>query len=272
LPELPEVETMVQKLRKWLPEGSYISYASQCDPRYLKELGDLKSVDGKVRAVYRRGKFIIFDMDRGTLVCHNAMSGFWDVDYDPWTFDYVEGKRTSSEKDVRVELRVKHLGKDFKLRFHDARKFGSLRFSDWEFPMLDKLGPEAIETPCTLPNKLGKWNIIDLGIACDSKRTIKEILMDQENVAGIGNIYANEALWYARVNPWTTGEKLVRDHDLLQKVHGSAVYVLQRALNFDLWYGALSVYRRKECKICGSGIIAEKIKGRGTYRCPRCQK
>lgn len=283
---------MVSKLRKWILEDgfTYFSSTTRCHDRYLRELTgghvvtQAKMIDAQVQQIYRRGKFIIFDMGgmnaKGpVMVCHNAMSGFWDVDYEPWTFDYVEGKRQSKDSDVRVEILAIRQGRDgrsaesCRFRFHDARKFGSLRYFESKDLMPKSfylLGPEAIATPCMQPTAVGTWNVLDLGIILDrNKRSIKEILMDQNNVAGIGNIYANEALWDAGIDPRRPGKDLTRDE--MWRLFKSCQLVLQDALP-SLDYSLLCVYRREKCPNCGSGIIAEKIKGRGTYRCPRCQR
>ena len=212
MPELPEVDLMVSRLQKQV--GKRINEIQISRGKYLRETprGPIPLVSGQwINEIHRRGKFIIFHLTHGTLVCHNAMSGFWDTEDEPWTFDYVEGKRQATPRDVRVQM---HLGTHYtwsgvenrtNLRFHDARLFGSLRYYDTldisKIPSLKDLGPEAITTEHSYLGAM-KWNILDLvTVVVSNERPIKDILMNQKNVAGIGNIYATEALFRAGINP-----------------------------------------------------------------------
>lgn len=281
MPELPEVDKMVSKLREWTKDYQHIGMSQVLRGDYLP--GDISnSCLGDIENIYRVGKFIIFDMKDKHIVCHNAMSGFWDTEDDPWTFDYVEGKRTANDRDVRVKLKLIPLGggppgKVRTLRFHDARLFGSLKvvqgkFEQKKFCDEKRLGPDAIKTEYAPPER-DTFNTLDLAVAVGgSKKPIKSIIMNQANVAGVGNIYASEALYLAQIHPERPGNTLVGD-----EVYGlflSIQHVLKSAIERDLHYGDnLKVYRRKRCVNCmGRSISTVKIDGRSTYFCAGCQK
>jgi formamidopyrimidine-DNA glycosylase len=277
MPELPEVEVMCQKLRKWTyHSGAHLQMGalsiSGPPKRFLPGEEAIWTAESSLHDVGRRGKYIIFHLNNGLLVSHNAMSGYWDCVQDPWTFDYVEGKRQPKESDVRVVMQVG----DKTLRYHDARKFGSLRFYKTqnieEVPALSKLGPEAIETECMRADALGTWNVLDLATVCSkNNKSIKEILMDQSNVAGIGNIYANEALWLAGISPFWSGAAVSASSTDLYQLFECCKRVLHAAIVRELDYSGLQVYRRETCSRCRGKIEQKKLKGRGTYFCPRCQ-
>jgi formamidopyrimidine-DNA glycosylase len=242
--------------------------------RYLPgdEYNDL--IGQRIKNVYRRGKFIAFELTSKWLVCHNAMSGFWDTRHEPWTFDYVEGKREATEKDVRVVLRLepgwgvdRPAQDDFYLRFHDARKFGSLRLYD----KLDlgRVGPESLKTRRMLPNAAVADTEHYVNVIRSSKLPIKAVLLDQAKLAGVGNIYAAESLWLAKIDPQKPANQLSSaDAEIL---HFAVEGVLRAAINRSLNYNSLSVYRRSTCPDCNQKISVTEIKGRSTYHCSRCQ-
>lgn len=226
-------------------------------------------VDGEtILDICRRGKFIIFVTDSGALLCHNAMSGYWDAAHEPWTFDYVEGTRVAGDNDVRVALKLES---ERELRYHDARMFGSMHFVTPEqlATKLGELGPDALDTPRLYEPK----EVLDLDgfiRAVDrSKHLIKEFLMEQGKIAGIGNIYAAEVLWEAKVHPKRKAMDISEREAL--RIFGSIHRVLQAALDRKLDYRGLSIYRRSICPACGSNTLSEKIGGRTTNWCQQCQ-
>ena len=287
MPELPEVEVMAERLQRWVGERITDVWVDQgmslkAGAKYLP--GDeYNAVIGQaITGVSRRGKYLVIDTSSGALLCHNAMSGYWDADDDPWTFDYVEGKRVASLRDVRVSLRMGDNG-CFTIapwiQFHDARKFGSLRFMEKRAveEKLKYLGPEAMKTPrCLEPKGIDFdqfWDVLR------SPKPVKEVLMDQSRIAGIGNIYASEACFLAGINPLTPAQQIPRDHgidaedqsktalSLLLAIRTALYCALRRNLSYD----GLVVYRRKECKVCKGPISSQEVKGRSTWWCPACQ-
>jgi formamidopyrimidine-DNA glycosylase len=280
MPELPEVETMVAYLRERAIDGKIVDVRILRNPggRYLGNIGVAFGLKGQtLHTVGRRGKYMTFHLGEGIMVCHNAMSGYWDIKGDEWCFDYVEGARKSNNKDVRVEIDV-ICDKELKtVRFHDARLFGSLRYypvrSIQDIPALKKLGPEAISTvnfDLTADKAMLHWNILDAVCMFNQKVEIKHALMDQEAVAGFGNIYAAEALHMALIDPFRKTSSLSTDE--WQRLFESGQLVLQDALRRKLDYSALWCYRQKECKICRGNIQKKDLRGRSTYYCPNCQK
>lgn len=216
-----------------------------------------------VQFVERVGKHIAIGLAWGPwIVVHNAMSGYFDWEHDPWTFDYVEGDRDPTESDVRVRFEFAD-GKV--LRFHDTRCFGFMYESDQGAPVH---GPELMRTP----NMAFALRIITLeefarGIY-SSDKSIKELLMDQEFLSGIGNIYSVEALHLIGVDPRT------RARDL----YGRYVPILLEGLRLTVErcipkinYGWLNVYRRPACGTCGGKVTKVEIAKRSTFFCERCQ-
>lgn len=228
----------------------------------------------QITDVCRRGKFIVILTNRGAILSHNAMSGYWDAADSPWTFDYVEGQRTATDSDVRVTLYVADslISDDQKsLRYHDARMFGSLHAVTPEqlAEKLSELGPDAINTLHLYEPRCFLTSCRSLEEALDTKKSLKEALTDQGRVAGIGNIYAVEALWAAGLSPLREARSLT--HDELDGLFCSVRSVLEQALERKLDYDGLKVYRRKSCARCEAPIRADKVKGRTTYWCSRCQ-
>lgn len=269
MPELPEVETMAKKLQGWAV-GQMIKRTELLrGERYLGGRGASDTLMGRrILDVRRAGKMLLFELDNATtLACHNAMSGYWDVEADPWTFDYVEGKRTATERDVRVKL---HLDGNI-LRFHDSRCFATMRHwrcRPFDIPAVRDMGPEAIQTDRMLPGR-PIFCSLDAAVNLTKPKPIKELLLKQELLAGVGNIYAVEALWWARLRPDRLGDSLKANelYDLTVAIQ----QVLAKALDKNLDYTSyLKVYRQAKCD-CGESISKIAIAKRNTYFCVHCQ-
>ena len=234
---------------------------------------DLESMHGAViEDVKRHGKYIIFSTRAGTLVSHCAMSGFWDTDLEPWTFDYVEGRRTVDTQHVRCRIPTVEIGRTRRgpvLRYHDVRKFGRLDFCPIDvdgFVLAKRMGPEALvtERAATVTQFVGR----SLG---SDFRPIKQVLTDQSVVAGVGNIYSTEALWRASVWPWMPSAALSIGETMELMV--CLQEVLEEALHHEVRYDRfLRVYRQRSCVRCGTTIARESLAKRATYYCPRCQR
>lgn len=278
MPEMPEVETMVDRLQKYC--GMTIRSVSVLDgatDRYLPGGERLHLVGQKVNGVFRRGKFMVFMLDRGALLCHNAMSGYWDSLDEPWTFDYVEGDRISTGADVRVKILLSRPEAELTtaqcLRFHDARKFGQLRYLDPGAlaKKLDDLGPEMVNSkhsyqPSETITRDGFVRRFQIG-----RKPIKAALMEQKNVTGIGNIYAAEALHMAGIDPHKKGHDCSPDE--LTRLFLCCQVALNDALDRKLDYSKLVIYRRSNCSKCGAPVMSDDtIGGRTTYYCAVCQK
>lgn len=274
MPELPEVETVARIVRPKLVgrqiEGVHVSW--------LRTLGGLSRpafaravVGARVRAVWRRAKFIVFDLERdgevaGWLVGHLRMTGRFHVERAGW--DAGPHERVCLDLDR---------GRSF--HFIDVRKFGRLIFtSDLEDAFPD-LGPEPLGdefTPASLHASLSS-----------RRRLLKPLLLDQSFVAGLGNIYVDECLHIARLHPEKRSDRVSRA--AAGRLHGVIRSVLAEAIeregsSFDTFYRTpegnpgsyqeqFYVYGRTglPCRGCGEPIRRLVVAQRGTHICPRCQ-
>ncbi len=259
MPELPEVETIVQGLRKRI-RGKTISKT--------RGLGFKPSLVGKrILRIRRRGKYVVLSLhDGSTLLIHLGMTGrllYSQVAQKPSKYTRASFTFTDGSS----------------LRFDDVRRFGRMMFyPNGEKPaQMEKLGVEPLAkdfTRRTLETILRR-----------SRRRVKELLMDQRVIAGIGNIYAQEILFVSKVNPFAPSCSL--SAGAIRSLHGSIKETLQRAIaergttfsdyldvdgkggNFQ---DCLQVYHRERCPRCKGKIERVKLSGRTTYYCPRCQR
>lgn len=274
MPELPEVETIACTLRP-KAVGRRIAAAEVFLPKVIKEpdAGQfVKTITGlKITGLKRRGKFLLFYLSEAyILVIHLRMTG---------RLVYV-APETPREKHTHV---IFHLDDGNELRFQDLRQFGTMHLlaEDQleEFPSLSKLGPDTLDSSLTrdvfkkmLKGRSGK---------------IKKLLLDQTFISGIGNIYANEILWEARIHPERQAATL--NPREISKLYKAMRDVLKRAIAYrgttlrDYVDGEgkpggfqtrLAVHGRENqpCPACGSSITRVKSGGRSSYICPCCQK
>lgn len=272
MPELPEVE-MITDIIASRSVGSMITGVEivRQNGKYLRDSA-WSPLGWMIERVYRRGKMVIFYLlnphEKGPLsprqmVCHNAMSGYWDYADQAWTFDYVEGKRVSGDGDVRVRFQ---LSDGIVLRFHDTRLFGSIKVLK-EGETLKKIGPEPIWTFHSAGSLLLSFSHFREGLL-RSLRPVKSLLMEQSFIAGVGNIYASEACHLAGVDPaWPACSV---PQDLVFYLFESLKLVLQLQIP-KVNYDHLKVYRRTRCEGCGGKIHRELLEERATFSCPNCQ-
>lgn len=265
MPELPEVETVLRRVRP-LIVGKVIVSAEFYWKRTVGGLSQnkfLRLLAGKeIEAVTRRAKYIIISLKSGGfLVVHLRMSG--DL--------IVSPGGSPPEKHLRVRV---ILADGSEIRFVDTRKFGRFVYVEDITTLLARLGPEPLDIPFDVPALHRRLSL--------SKRTIKTVLLDQEIIAGLGNIYAVETLWRAKIHPLTRVENIS-----LSKVHeivGAAHDILREAIDAqgtDLGDGVWktggftpSTYGRdgEPCHRCGTKISKIRVAQRGTEFCGRCQK
>ena len=282
MPELPEVETVKKGLEKLLNDF-YIKKIEVLKERTIASCGGSREFISNIENSYlgnweRRGKYLIGSLNsinknnKGFLVVHLRMTG---------QFELIDNQ-TIPCPHTRVRF-FEQSGKE--LRFIDIRNFGQM----WYVPLqssipeivsgIKRLGPEPFSNEF---NSSYLENYLK-----NKKRSIKSALLDQETVAGVGNIYADETLFDAGINPKTESKSLKKNQ--LNKLCKSLVKILRISIgeggttfsNFrDLegingnYGGQAWVYRRsgKSCKKCGCKILREKICGRSTHWCPNCQK
>lgn len=276
MPELPEVEMITDVIaRRSVGKVIVGTEIVRQNGKYLRDSA-WSPIGSLIERVYRRGKLINFVLlnpstehglgpfaPRRWMVCHNAMSGYWDYSDMPWTFDYVEGKRVSNDSDIRVKL---ELSTKVTLQFHDTRLFGSIRIlKEGEAPK--RMGPEPIRTVHNCGTEPMSFSHFREGLL-GSLRPVKSLLMDQRFIAGIGNIYASEACHLAGVDPaWPACSV---PQDLVLYLFESLKLVLQLQIP-KVNYDHLKVYRRTRCEGCGGKIHRELLEERATFSCPNCQ-
>lgn len=270
MPELPEVETIARQLRSGasthppLP-GRVIDAVTLRWPRHIAsppaEQFRREILGRTIREVGRRGKYLVFPLDRGTLLIHLKMSG--DLGLVP-----------SVEPTGPYDHTIFHLDGGWDLRFGDARKFGKVFLLDDPEALLVPLGPEPLNPEFTA-RALGRR-------LCTHARALKPLLLDQTFVAGLGNIYADEALHRARLHPLRKSNTL-RDDEVRRLWRG-----MRAALRAGLRHNGASidwvyrggsfqnhfrVYQRdgQPCPVCGTTVRRIVVAQRGTHYCPNCQ-
>jgi formamidopyrimidine-DNA glycosylase len=279
MPELPEVEAVARALRP-LVQGQrirclHVFHAIALKPQPPAEVARL--VEGRrVQDVFRRGKYLFLALDRGLVEMHFRFDG--QLVWFSGAKELLQ-RANAGEDGIHVDVALE-FGKGV-LGFADRRHFGRVHAweSEAECPPLRKLGIDAFASAFTakeLHERVSR-----------SKRPLKEFLLDQTRIAGIGNIYSSEALWHARLNPWRRADSL--DRKKSAKLHKAIVYVLRRALECcenpapdfrdpKWWFQGLEeilrAYQREDlpCGRCGRPIVRAEQGGRSTYYCKHCQK
>jgi formamidopyrimidine-DNA glycosylase len=266
MPELPEVETIVGRLI----EGGLIgNQILSMELRWLRHLAfpDPESARGllegqKVETISRRGKFLVFRLTNCYLLIHLRMSG--DL--------RVEDSSLPTEKH---DLTIWRLSDGRELRFHDPRRFGRVWLTAQPETVLGRLGPEPLEARFTA-DTLSR-------MVSERHRQLKPLLLDQTFLAGIGNIYADEALHRARLHPLRPSDSLTEGEvrRLWKGIRGALFAGLRHnGTSIDWVYREgrhqfrLRAYGRegKPCPRCGAGIRRIKVAQRSSYFCPRCQR
>ena len=277
MPELPEVETVRIGLEKYVV-GKRISAVQTFHARTVKpgSIAPLSSAVGsKIQAVKRRGKFLWLELDRDfTLVAHLGMSGQLLVQ--PSTAPIQAHMR------ARMSL-LSRLGRGRdEIRFIDQRTFGWLSLEEKNRGI-----PRCVEHIAYDPFE-AEFDINQVVAKIKSKKcAIKPAILNQEVLSGIGNIYADEALWRAKIHPEVICEDLSEAE--IKKVITSAISVMKSAIkaggtSFDQQYKnvngesgyfsrSLKVYGREgeKCSRCGSTIHRIAFANRSSHFCPRCQ-
>jgi formamidopyrimidine-DNA glycosylase len=274
MPELPEVETVVRTLSR-LVIGKTIERVSVFLPRIIRRPDDVEAFKAQligqtIRDIKRRAKFIRFILDRDVLISHLRMEGRYGL--------------YRSDEDVEKHTHVIfHFTDGTELRYRDVRQFGTMDL----FPA----GMETVEGPLA---KLGV-EPLDESFTVERFRQmlkgrttkIKPLLLNQEFIVGLGNIYVDESLFKAGIHPEHPAGKLTKKQ--MAKLHESIVATLKEAVEqggssiksyvngqgeMGMFQQSLLVYGRKgePCVRCGTEIVRFVVGGRGTHICPKCQK
>ncbi len=278
MPELPEVETVVRGLRPKL-EGHRLQRVEQrrADLRFPLPEGFARRLTGRrVERILRRAKYMLLHLDDGqVLLCHLGMSGRMLV-----METRPGGRRPALQRHDHV-IFTTEAGTE--IRFNDTRRFGIMDLLPaaalQDHPLLRDLGPEPLGNDFNGPG---------LAAALKGKRTpIKSALLDQRVVAGLGNIYVCEALYFAGLSP--RRQAYTVQGGRAEKLAAAVRQVLTRAIEAggsslrdyvqadgELGYfqHEWAVYGREgaACKCCGAAIRRLVQGGRSTFYCPRCQR
>ena len=275
MPELPEVETVARLVRPHL-EGRLVRGAEVSWPRSLGGT-DPEDFESEVRGrriarVWRRAKYIVMDLERrgratGHLLIHLRMTGRLHV--------VDAGEEPGPYERVRLDLEGRRA-----LVFVDVRKFGRFQHVAELETILSRLGPEPLSedfSPAWLRAALR-----------GRRRVLKPLLLDQSFLAGLGNIYVDEALFRSGLHPLRRADTL--RPAAVERLHGEIRAVLAEAIeregsSFDTFYRTpegqpgsyqhqFQVYGRqgRECRRCGGRIRKLVVAQRGTHVCLRCQR
>jgi formamidopyrimidine-DNA glycosylase (fpg) len=281
MPELPEVETIVRSLQnpsEWAFAGSQTlrerpgvaqRRVTSVNVAWERTLAtpDLATFSQKmsgavIQSVTRRGKFVVMPLSDGVLLFHLRMSGDLRVEeqlaallpHDRLWLNFEDGAR---------------------LVFNDTRKFGRAWLVEEAKEVLGDLGPEPLDPQLSAADLLPRWQ--------KSGRAIKTLLLDQTILAGVGNIYSDEALFLAGIHPLTPGTQMTpeKSEKLLEAIravlnegirrNGASIDWVYRGGDFQNYF---SVYQRtgEPCKVCGTPIERLVIGQRSSHFCPVCQR
>ncbi|MFC1583624.1 DNA-formamidopyrimidine glycosylase [Candidatus Neomarinimicrobiota bacterium] len=270
MPELPEVETVVRYLRPKLKNQQIVgfnAYWPKVTAPTTPEVFSTAIVGRSIRAVIRRGKYIILNLDKGFVHLHLRMTGNLSV---------VTRRIENSDPHITAEFQM---GAATWLIFRDTRKFGRIGYLDNLALLEAKLGPDPLSeefTPQRFHSELKNRH-----------RRIKPLLLDQSFIAGLGNIYVDEALFLSRIHPESPASTL--SYREVEVLHSNIRNVLLSSIEnsgttlVNFRFGAtglgrfremLQVFRREgtPCPICGKDLIKIRVAQRGTHICPHCQK
>jgi formamidopyrimidine-DNA glycosylase len=266
MPELPEVETIARRLETGGLPGKEILSLEMRWPRHIAlptaERAREIVVGRRFESIARRGKFLVFELAGWHMLIHLRMSGDLRLE-------------DSGAPLQKHDLTIWRLSGGSDLRFHDPRRFGRVWITEHPEEVLGRLGPEPLDASFSAA-ELGDRLVLH-------RRLLKPLLLDQTFVAGIGNIYADEALHRARLHPLRLSDSLSSEEArrLWRGIraalraglhhHGTSIdWVYREGRHQHL----LRVYGREgqSCGVCGTVIRRIKVGQRSSYFCPYCQK
>jgi len=273
MPELPEVHTIVTDLNKHLIGFVIQSVKVKNNFKTNPKQNEFKKnlINKKINGITRISKNIVFELsDETFLIFHLAMTGRL----------LIRKPEHPSDDWERIVIALTRNGKAGQLRFCDMRMFGKAEVikKDLIKDLKNKYGPDILEGSLS-PEEF-------LKALLTKKTNVKNALLDQSIVSGIGNIYVNDLLWMSKTHPLTqTGDiKIAKAKVLLsnaKEIIKEAILHRGSTLNDKMYVDAFGrygshqnffrVYDQKNCKNCGTKIKFKKINSRGTYYCPTCQ-
>ena len=271
MPELPEVETVVRYIRPKivnkiisgvLPQNNYVKVFAT----HITEQFNALVTDKQITGVKRRGKYIVLVLDKGFLLIHLRMTGRLLLEL--------------SEDDKPHHLTaIINFSDKSSLYFKDYRKFGRFYYYDTMAYINTKLGVEPLSKEFT-----EAWLYSNLQ---NTNRQLKPLLLDQSFIAGLGNIYVDEALWFAKLHPQELSSTVSKKkshlmHEAIQRLLKTAIKN-QGTTIINFYFGEgkkgnfseqLQVFARQgqECPRCNETLEKIRVAQRGTHICPGCQE
>lgn len=273
MPELPEVETVKETLKRQLLNKKIVNanvYYQNIIEYPTKEEFEKQIVNQTINDIKRRGKWLMFELDDYFLLSHLRMEGRYFI-------------RNIEDEILKHEHVSFVLDSNQTLRYLDTRKFGRMHLIKKADILnrkpLNELGLEPTDTNLTNDYLKQKYK--------NKRLPIKTVILDQSIIVGIGNIYADEVLFLSKINPLKKANEL-GDNEL-NKIIENTVFVLNKAIKqggttIRTYESSEGVHGRfqnellvhgkenQECPNCQNKIIKIKVGGRGTYYCPSCQK
>lgn len=271
MPELPEVETTCRGIEPHII-GQTISNVIIRNSRLRWPIPDnlaQKLVGKTIQSVKRRAKYLLLEVEDGTAIIHLGMSGSLRI--------ITDSQPVNKHDHVDIVF-----GNDSRLRYHDPRRFGAILWTSappYEHDLLKKLGPEPLSEDFTAS--------LLFRLSRNKTKAVKTFIMDSHVVVGVGNIYANEALFKAGIRPDRPAGKISKVRyerltDCIKTTLGEAIKqggtTLRDFVGGDGKPGyfkqELTVYGRKNkpCVYCLNPIIETKLGNRGTFYCKKCQR
>lgn len=268
MPELPEVETVKETLKKEVLNRTIKDVIVYYDGiiAYPSKEEFVKNIrNQKINDIKRKGKFLMFELDDYYLLSHLRMEGRY----------YIRDGEKLKHEHVRFILNDKNLC------YIDTRKFGRMHLIPkdivYSVKPLSDLGLEPWDENLTVEYLKEKYK--------NKKLPIKTVLLDQSIITGIGNIYDDEILFLSKINPYKKAcdltkknleDIIINTRDVLEhaiKLGGTTIRTYESSEGIHgLFQHELLIHGRSECSKCNNPVTKEFIGGRGTYYCKKCQK
>ena len=281
MPELPEVETIRRGLEKFIKDAKITKVKILCDKSFIGPKNLIENQ--KIINLRRKGKALLLDLNNGiTMMIHLRMTGQLIFRGEE---SFAGGHPTDSfvnelpDKQTRVEIELEN----GKLFFNDQRKFGFIKVLETAEVENDKFIKALAKEPWEITLKEFKENLMH-----HKSQPIKATILDQKVIAGLGNIYADEALFFAKIHPkretgsltdteiknLLEGAKTVMEASINSGGSTMKTYVKADGTKGDYLRLFAKVFRREgePCERCGTEIVKIRVAGRGTHICPNCQK
>lgn len=286
MPELPEVETIRRGLEPLILKKKIVQVDVDTQTRKAFQGDEKDVVDTIVVGLRRRGKALLIDLSNGmTMMIHLRMTGqlIWRGIDERDNFAAGHPSKNFMAELPNSQTRVSFVFEEGALYFNDQRKFGFVKVLSTEKVEEEKFIRELAKEPWEMTTK-------ELFERCQrhAKAPIKAVLLDQKVIAGLGNIYADESLFYASVHPAKKSGELTEEQValilegarsvMMESIDSGgstmATYVKPDGSTGSYLENFAKVFRRegRDCVRCGETILKTRVAGRGTHYCPKCQK